>query len=43
MKASLKQYQRAVELAVENEDGDVDLFKKNLEGLVAKMKGEGEK
>jgi CubicO group peptidase (beta-lactamase class C family) len=39
LKASLKQYQRAVELATENKDRDIELFKKNLEN-VKRLMGE---
>ena len=39
LKASLKNYEKAVELAVKNQDPNVDLFKENLEKIKEKMKG----
>jgi len=39
LKTSLKNYEKAVELAVKNEDPNVDLFKENLEKLKEQMKG----
>ena len=38
LKASLKNYQRAVEIATKNEDRDLELFKKNLEQIKNKLK-----
>lgn len=38
LEASLKNYQRAVEIAIETEDRDVELFKKNLENIKSKLK-----
>lgn len=39
LKTSLKNYEKAVELAVKNQDPNVDLFKENLEKLKEKIKG----
>ncbi len=38
LESSLKNYQKAVEIAVENKDREVDLFKKNLESIKSKIK-----
>ena len=38
LESSLKNYQRAVEIAVENEDRDIELFQKNLESVKSKLK-----
>ena len=38
LELSLKNYERAVEIAIENKDRDVDLFKKNLETLKGRLK-----
>jgi C-terminal processing protease CtpA/Prc len=38
MDSSIKNYQRAVELATENEDADIAAFKKNLENAKLKIK-----
>jgi len=40
LKASLKQYQRAVDIAVANEDRNLELFQKNLESIKQKLKDE---
>jgi C-terminal processing protease CtpA/Prc len=38
LESSLKNYQKAVELATENKDRDLSLFKKNLESIKSKLK-----
>ena len=38
LKLALKNYQKAVEIAIENDDRDADLFKKNLEAFKKKLK-----
>ena len=38
LKASLKNYEKAVALAVKNEDRDLELFKKNLANVKSKLK-----
>jgi hypothetical protein len=40
LEASLKNYQRAVEIAIKNKDRDLGLFKKNLESIKSKIKAE---
>ncbi len=40
LKASHKYYQKAVEIAKKNKDRDLELFKKNLEKVVRKMKAD---
>lgn len=40
LNASLKQYQRAVDIAVANEDRNLEEFQKNLEGIKQKLKDE---
>jgi len=37
LESSLKNYQKAVDLATENEDRDLNLFKKNLESIKSKL------
>ena len=37
LESSLKNYQIAVDLAIENEDRDTELFKKNLENIKSKI------
>lgn len=39
LEAALRSYQKAVNLAIENEDADLELFKKNLETFRGKMGG----
>ena len=40
LESSLKNYQKAVKIAIENEDRDIDLYKKNLENLKSKIKAD---
>ena len=40
LESSLKNYQIAVELAIENEDGNLEAFKKNLESVKVKINSE---
>ena len=40
LESSLKNYQRAVKIAIENEDRDIDLYKKNLENVKSKIKAD---
>jgi hypothetical protein len=40
LETSLKNYQIAVDLAIENEDRDTELFKKNLENIKSKIEAE---
>ncbi|MCP3933434.1 MAG: hypothetical protein GY705_30560 [Bacteroidetes bacterium] len=38
LESSLKNYQKAVEIATENKDRDIEVFKKNLESIQSKLK-----
>ena len=38
LESSLKNYQRAVDIATENQDRDIELYKKNLENIKSKLK-----
>lgn len=40
LESSIKNYQKAVEIATENEDRDLELFKKNLENAKSKIKSQ---
>lgn len=39
LEASLKNYQKAVDIAVANEDGNIEFYQKNLESVKQKLKG----
>lgn len=39
LEASLNNYQKAVDIAIANEDGNVEFYQKNLENVRQKLKG----